>query len=125
MGMRIQRLMDQWIDSRSSARSAPLSDYECVVRGDLEGGQDVDETPLRSYALKWGRMQSMLKRQVSADNVGADSAWDAGLSNLSGSTLIGTAGNGLGTMVRSSLGRAPLSSPLPMFSGLQDGFERL
>jgi hypothetical protein len=116
----VSAVLSKWLDATASPGPEPLSDFEAAAQGRLR-----DEAASRSFATQWRRMHKTLADHLRLRDAAADSAWDSGL--LQGMDIHGMSAvdENAGSAGKAGTGPARIGSPLPMFSGLQDGFERL
>lgn len=122
---RIERVMQHWTDLQLTSPDIRLSHYQEV----LDGVATDSTTHARSieasssYAGQWRRMRTLLDRHEEAD--GAEGAALAGSFGWRDAGMAALAGDDNAGWHRGDPGQVSLKRPLPVFSGLQEGFERL
>ncbi|MEO6745638.1 MAG: calcium-binding protein [Caldimonas sp.] len=123
---RIQQVADAWFAPQPSP-DIVLSHFDEIARGTLHARQDdTDGLPSSkssvSYALDWQRMRAKLNG-FEAEGPDAAWGWDTRSASLARGSLAASAGFDP-SLTPPSLMRSNDAS-LPLFAGLQDGFERL
>ena len=99
-----------------------LSHYEQILRGEL----DTESEDSNSYAGHWQQMRSLLKDHVAAFAAMSAASTDAASALQMHDGIVGSAADRLDSSSRlAANGGLSLKTPLPLFKGLQDGFDRL
>jgi len=125
---RIRQVAEAWFAPQQLSQDIALSHFDEVARGVLnaQGEHEAERSSFprsTSYARHW---QTMRTRLVDSDALGGDSGWgsDPGSTALArGGVPLGAAFNPASLTVPATF--RPNEAALPMFAGLQDGFERL
>ena len=96
-----------------------------MLRGELEPGDGIgaDDEPHASYAARWTRLRSALDGHMAAHGGVSDEDADAPWWLLDGFAFAGD--DRRNRTPKPGERVPPAGAPLPMFSGLQDGFDRL
>ena len=125
---RIDRVAEAWFTPQRLSGDIALSHFDEVTRSVLKAQREDEDKrlsmePSTSYARHW---QGMRTRLGAFDTAGSDSGfgWDTGSAALArGGAPLGAAFNPTSLTMSATL--RPNGGALPMFAGLQDGFERV
>jgi Ca2+-binding RTX toxin-like protein len=122
---RIDRALDHWVQAKDTSPTIRLSSYDEVLRGASVASEDTKGCVINdvSYSSRWQRLRFLLNQHVST--FGDVAASDLGPRPWSRDAMSGILGDGTSVESKLSAHRASARTPLPMFSGLQDGFDRL
>lgn len=125
LNKRIDRALDEWLQARDTSPSIRLSHYDEVLRGESAASRDArgDAGSDVSYSSRWQRLRFLLDQHVST--FGDVAALDLGSQPWSQDAMSGALGDGTNAQSKFGARTASARTPLPMFSGLQDGFDRL
>jgi len=125
---RIELVSDAWFATESRSGQIALTHFDEILRGDLgyprrDAAADSDDLQRSSYARQWQRMRLGL---TGFDRNAADGAWgwQGGTAMTRGILPVSDDDVDSNAFIAARSGRFDRAS-MPMFSGLQDGFERL
>ena len=125
VNLRIERVLGHWLEARRAGPGIRLGHYDQVLRGELDPGDGIgaDDEPKASYAARWTRLRSALDGHMAAH--GGVFAADVGAPWWSSDGFAFAGDDRCNRTPRPGERVPPAGVPLPMFSGLQDGFDRL
>jgi hypothetical protein len=120
---RIERVLDHWTRAKGAPPAIRLSHYEEILRGEIDAPDDAKSDEGVSYAGRWQRLRFLLNQHVGT--CGDASSADVGSPLLPTDGIVAGVGERFDTASRFGARSASARTPLPMFAGLQDGFDRL